>query len=233
MEVTARMTESAMVARAAAAGSMVLLKNLRRTLPLLAEEGEPLPIAVFGSGQIRTALTAGIQPWRSVNVLDGLLASDQVTPDGLLAHKYRNFLLGNPDPSAQLTAGELELGAVAARTKAAVLVITRPHDAYDYHLRPEEEKLIEAVGKAFERSVLVLNTPGYMDIAQAAGQVSAVVYMGLAGQEGGAALADLLTAKAVFAGKLADTWPLSPDQFDKAGLQTDLYTGYRYYDSFN
>ncbi len=233
MEVTARMTESAMVARAAAAGSMVLLKNLHHTLPLLAEGTEPLPIAVFGSGQIRTALSAGIQPWRTVNVLDGLTASDQVTPDGLLAHKYRNFLLGNPDLSAQLTAGELELGAVAARTKAAVVVITRPHDAYDYHLRPEEEKLIEAVGKAFERSVLVLNTPGYMDIAQAASNMAAVVYMGLAGQEGGAALADLLTAKAVFSGKVADTWPMSPDQFDKAGLQTDLYTGYRYYDSFN
>ena len=100
MEVTARMTESAMVARAAAAGSMVLLKNLHHTLPLLAEGTEPLPIAVFGSGQIRTALSAGIQPWRTVNVLDGLTASDQVTPDGLLAHKYRNFLLGNPDLSA-------------------------------------------------------------------------------------------------------------------------------------
>ena len=232
MEVTARMTESAMVARAAAAGSMVLLKNLRHTLPLLAEGTEPLPIAVFGSGQIRTALSAGIMPWRSVNVLDGLLASDQVTPDGLLAHKYRNFLMGNPDPSAQLTAAELELDAVAARTRAAVVVVTRPHDAYDYHLQPQEAQLIEAVGKAFERSVLVLNTPGYMDIAQAAAQVSAVVFMGLAGQEGGGALADLLTAKAVFSGKLADTWPMSPDQFDKAGLQTDLYTGYRYYDSF-
>ena len=36
MDLTPRMTESAMVARSAAAGSMVLLKNVRHTLTLLA-----------------------------------------------------------------------------------------------------------------------------------------------------------------------------------------------------
>lgn len=232
MELTARMTESAMVARSAAAGSMVLLKNIQNALPLLPLDGEPLPIAVFGAGQIRTALSAGIQPWRTTNVLDGLCASDQVTPDGLLSHRYRNFVTGNPNPNAEMSPAELDIGAVAARTKAAVIVITRPHDAYDYHLRPQETALIAAVAKAFTRTVLVLNTPGYMDIAEASPLVTAIVYMGIAGQEGGNALADLLTARAVFSGKLADTWPVSPEQFDKAADQTDLYTGYRYYDSF-
>ena len=33
---------------------MVLLKNVRSTLPLTAERAEPLPIAVFGVGLART-----------------------------------------------------------------------------------------------------------------------------------------------------------------------------------
>lgn len=233
MELTVRMTESAMVARSAAAGSMVLLKNVRHALPLLPENGEPLPIAVFGAGQIRTALTAGIQPWRSINVLDGLCASDSVVPDGLLAHKYRSFILKAADPAAEIPIPELDIGAAASRARAAVIVVSRPYDGYDYRLRPREMELIQAVSKAFERTVLVLNAPGYLDIAEASPLVASIVYMGLAGQEGGGALADLLTARAVFSGKLADTWPVSPEQFDKAAQQTDLYTGYRYYDSFS
>ena len=43
MEQTARMTENAQVALEAAAGSMVLLKNLNNTLPFLATEGKSFP----------------------------------------------------------------------------------------------------------------------------------------------------------------------------------------------
>ena len=231
MDLTPRMTESAMVARSAAAGSMVLLKNVRHALPLLAVDGHALPIAVYGMGQLRTALTGGIQAWRTINVLDGLMDSDQVIPDGLLSHKYRNALLQNPG-AGEILPAMLDIPAVAGRTQAAVIVITRPHDSYDYHLRPEEMQLIEAVTKSHSRTVLVLNTPGYMDIAGVSPMVTAIVFMGLAGQEGGAALTDLLTGRAAFSGKLADTWPVRPDQFDTAAMRTDLYTGYRYYDSF-
>lgn len=232
MEPTARMTESALVARSAAAGSMVLLKNIHGALPLLPLDGRPLPIAVFGTGQIRTSMTAGVQPWRQVSILDGLSAADGIVPDGLLSHKYRSFALKYADPAAELPLNELDLPALSSQNEAALIVITRPYDHYDFRLRPQEAALISAVAGAFPRSVLVLNTPGYMDIAEASKKVAAVVYMGLAGQEGGAALADLLTARAVFSGKLADTWPLRPEQFDKAADQTDFFTGYRYYDSF-
>ena len=232
MEQTVRMTESALTARSAAAGSMVLLKNVRNTLPFQAGEDGPLPIAVFGIGQLRTALSSGVQPWRTVNVLDGLQASDQVTPDGLLSHRYRSYVLEHPAEEDGPAADALDIPAVAARVQGAVVVVTRPVDGYDYHLRPAEMRLIEAVSAAIPRTVLVLNTPGYMDVAEASPLVPAIVYMGIAGQEGGGALADLLTGRAVFSGKLADTWPVRPDQFDTAGLQTDLYTGYRYYDSF-
>lgn len=231
MEQTARMMENNQVALEAAAGSMVLLKNLNHTLPLLASEGQKLPIAVFGAGQVRTALSSGVEPWKPVSVLDGLCASGQVEPDGLLARKYRNFALEQTTDEPELST--LDVTGTAARCEAAVVVVTRPHDRYDYRLTAQEKALIRAVGDAFSRTVLVLNCPGYMDIAEYTPMVSAVVFMGLAGQQGGAALADLLTGKAIFCGKLADAWPVSPEQFEQAAMQTDLFSGYRFFDTFN
>ena len=56
MEYTPRMTEHTLVAQGAAAGSMVLLKNVNNTLPLRPAGSEKLPVAVFGMGQLDTAL---------------------------------------------------------------------------------------------------------------------------------------------------------------------------------
>ena len=55
MEYTPRMNHAAMAARAAAAGSMVLLKNTAAALPFFADNDAPLGVAVFGVGQIFTA----------------------------------------------------------------------------------------------------------------------------------------------------------------------------------
>ena len=49
MDITLRMSDHALTARAAAAAGIVLLQNKNRTLPLLPQEdGAPLPVAVFG-----------------------------------------------------------------------------------------------------------------------------------------------------------------------------------------
>ena len=56
--------------------------------------------------------------------------------------------------------------------------------------------------------------------------------MGIAGQESGAALADLLTGKAVFQGKLNQSWPRRSADFTLANQTNDIYSGYRYFDSF-
>lgn len=233
MEPTVRMNEHLMVARTAAAGSMVLLKNIRGTLPLLPVEGaDALPVAVFGVGQLRTTLTAGTTPWRTVNILDGLTACQTLTPDGLLQHKYRNFVLNHPEGGAELPIQTLSMEELAEQNQAAIIVISRPYQNYDIALTNAEEELICTVAAAFPRSVLVLNTPGYMDIAVQSKLVGAVVFMGIAGQEGGHALADLLTGRTIPMGKLADTWPVDPALFEKQNRYTDLYVGYRYYDSF-
>lgn len=231
MEFTPRMNEHILVSKAAALGSMVLLKNVKNTLPLEPEGAEKLPVAVFGMGQLDTACCcAEFQTYRKISVLDGLCASELVVPDGLLAHKYRNYRLQNP--GKEYPWRELSMEELAENNAAAIIVITRTEDAYDTVLANDEVAMVKAVSAAFDQVVLVLNTPGYIEIAPIVDLCGAVVYMGIAGQEAGDALAELLTGQAMFRGKLNQSWPRRRADFTLANKTADIYCGYRYFDSF-
>lgn len=231
MEFTPRMNEHILVSKAAALGSMVLLKNVNNTLPLQPAGSEKLPVAVFGIGQLATSCCcAEFQTYRKVSILEGLCASELVQPDGLLAHKYRNRQL--EQPGKELSWRELSMEELAENNAAAIVVITRPEDDYDTVLSNDETAMIEAVSAAFERVVLVLNTPGYMEIAPVVDCCGAIVYMGIAGQETGGALAELLTGQAMFRGKLNQSWPRRRADFTLANKKADIYCGYRYFDTF-
>ena len=99
-----------------------------------------------------------------------------MVPDGLLAHKYRAWALNNPTGSMPWRS--LSMEELAENNAAAVVVLSRNEDAYDPIVNNEELALIEAVTKAFSRTVLVLNTPGYMEVAKAAAMCGAVVLYG-------------------------------------------------------
>lgn len=231
MEYTPRMTENMLVAHAAAAGSMVLLKNVAGTLPLSPAGSEKLPVAVFGMGQIDTALCcAEFQTYRRVNILDGLCASQLLCPDGLLAHKYRDHKLSSP--GADFPWSTLSMEELADNNAAAIVVLTRTEENYDTVIHTDERDMIRAIAAAFSRVVLVVNTPGYLEIAPVASLCGAVVYMGVPGQEGGAALAELLAGEALFTGHLNQSWPVRRADFAKANQKADIYCGYRYFDTF-
>lgn len=231
MEFTLRMKESMLVAHGAAASSMVLLKNIGGTLPLQPAGSEKLPVAVFGMGQLDTACCCQeFQTYHKVSILDGLCASELVVPDGLLAHKHRNWRLENP--GREFPWSTLSMEELAENNAAAIVVLTRTEDDYDPIIHNEEQALLRAVADAFDRVVLILNTPGYMEAAPVADLCGAIVYMGVAGQEGGAALADLLTGKALFRGHLTQSWPRRRADFTVANQMADIYCGYRYFDSF-
>ncbi len=231
MDYTPRMRENTMVARSAALGSMVLLKNVRQTLPLQPAGSEKLPIAVFGMGQLDTVFgCAEFQAYGTASVLDGLCASDMVCPDGLLAHKYRTHRLNSP--GKDFPWNTLSMEELADNNAAALVVVSRAEDSYDPMLTQDEKALIGVVSAAFPRTVLILNTPGFMEIAPVADLCGAIVYMGIAGQESSNALADLLTGKALFQGKLNQCWPRRRADFTLANQISDIYCGYRYFDSF-
>lgn len=124
------------------------------------------------------------------------------------------------------------------------------------YLTEGEKKLMDAVTTHFEKTVLLLNTAGFLEIGEYAKKFSAVLFMGLPGQDAGA-VADVLTGSVLPSGHLTDTWPLSYTQYPTAkeysqkhfngNIQTtmgqqqeqvdvaysdDIYVGYRYFDSF-
>ena len=75
MEASARMTKNAATARALAAESMVLLKNVGNTLPLLGSSEEPVPVALFGVGQIYTVKggtgSGNVNNLKTISLLSG------------------------------------------------------------------------------------------------------------------------------------------------------------------
>ena len=226
------MLDAALTARSAAAAGMVLLKNVQNALPLTAEDGEALPVAVFGSGQIFTpCCEAAMDPWRKVSVLDGLCASDAVKPDGLLSHKYRTWALEHP-VGGEYPLGSLSMEELAGCNRAAIVVIARTPEQTDCTLTDGETQMLRSVTPAFDRTILVLATPGFVELNDAAMACQAIVWMGIAGQEAGSALADVLTAKALPMGRLPFSWPVSRTDFDASNAQADQFVGYRYFDSF-
>lgn len=99
-------------------------------------------------------------------------------------------------------------------------------------------RMIEAVAEANPNTVVVLLCGSPVECPWA-DHVRALLYMGLPGQAGGEAIADLLYGRAIPGGKLAETWPLRYSDCVSApyyGKTKDalylegLYTGYRYYD---
>ena len=233
MDITLRMSDHALTARAAAAAGIVLLKNTAGTLPLLpAEDGAPLPVAVFGIRQLLTpAYDRAMTPWRAIGVLDGLMSSDAVRPDGLLARKYRTWAMEHPDGS-ELPLTNVDFGALRHDCAAAVVVIGRTPEQDHTRLTSEETAMLTRVTSVFDRTVLVLAAPGYIELNEAALACGAIVFLGLAGQEAGGALADVLTAKVMPSGHLSFTWPENAEAFDEACAAVDQFTGYRYFDSF-
>ena len=233
MDITLRMSDHALTARAAAAAGIVLLQNKNRTLPLLPQEdGAPLPVAVFGIKQLQTpAFDKTMTPWRAIGVLDGLAASETVRPDALLARKYRTWAVEHPEGS-EMPLTTLDFGALRHDCAAAVIVIGRTPERYSLQLTDEETAMLTRVTSVFDRTVLVLAAPGFIELNEAALSCGAIVFLGLAGQEAGGALADVLTAKVMPSGHLSFSWPERAEAFADACAAADQFTGYRYFDSF-
>ena len=99
-------------------------------------------------------------------------------------------------------------------------------------------KMIEAAAHANPNIVVVLLCGSVVECPWAE-KIKAILYMGLPGQAGGEAIADLLYGRANPGGKLAESWPYryedvpSSDIYGKttdALYQEGVYVGYRYYD---
>lgn len=216
------------LARQVAEQGAVLLKNEGDSLPLQAADvvliGEMARTMRYqGSG------SSHINPTRLTSLCD-------VWPDV-------PFVPGCDD-KGNVTEESLAQAAEAAKSAKVAVVCAGLPDLYESEgfdretmAMPEGHvRLIETVAGANPNTVVVLfcgsvvETP-WMD------RVKAVLYMGLPGQAGGEAAANLLTGKVNPSGKLTETWPMtyqdvpSRDTFGKKTTyyKEGLYVGYRYY----
>lgn len=279
------LTEHASLVRSAAAEGMILLKNEGQALPL----NNKSKLAVFGntsynfiaggtgSGDVNEAYT--------ISLVQGLQNSGYTLEEGLLKaysshldvyngqHPKKDFFaeIMNPTPPAPEFAGYTSLlGTALTETDAALITIGRNAGEFrdrkkenDFYLSAEETTLLKEVAAAYhakgKKVIVIINAGGVIDIASWRDQVDAILLTWQGGQEGGNAVADLLSGKVNPSGKLATTIPVKyeddyssknfpgiefPEKATTGMLgmkaipaevtyEEGIYVGYRYFNTFN
>lgn len=244
----------------AVSGGIVMLKN-DGALPL--KQGGTA--AVFGRIQLHyyksgTGSGGMVNVSKVIGITDGLLDAGYKLDEQLL-NAYREWDEQNPfdygegwggEPWSQkempLT-DELVSGA-ASRADAAIVIIGRTAgeemdnklEKGAFLLSDLEEDMLRRVTSAFDKTVVLLNTGGLIDMSfMDRYQVSAVMYVWQGGMVGGAGTAAVLTGEVSPSGKLPDTiaYEISDypsDKFFGSGdmdcYGEDIYVGYRYFETF-
>ena len=219
------------LAKRAAAEGAVLLKNEGGILPL--QQGAKIAVigAMAKSPRYQGAGSSHINPTGLSQPLDFL-------PDAIYAP-------GCDDRGDTTDALLDEARAAAEQAEVAVIFAGLPDryesegfDRDDMKLPVGHLRMIEAVVSANPHTVVVLLCGSAVECPWA-DEVKAVLYMGLPGQAGGEAIADLLYGRVNPSGKLAESWPFtygdvpSSEIYGKttdALYQEGVYVGYRYCD---
>ena len=147
-----------------------------------------------------------------------------------------------------------EEDAAASACETAVYVLARQagegndrvDEQGDYRLDDVELENLEFVSVHYRNLVVVVNCGGVIDLSfMDTLHISALVYFVQGGEEGGNALADVLSGKRNFSGKLATSWAyrfedlpsnstysyLGGDRYNQE-YNEGIYVGYRFFDSF-
>lgn len=219
-----------LAARAAEQGA-VLLKNEGNVLPL--KEGQTAALIGYMAREMRFqgAGSSHINPTKINNPVDAL-------PDLPFAPGCDD----RGDTTDELVAQAVELAkGVEVPVVFAGLPGRYESEGFDRENMKMPEghlRLINAVAAVNPNTVVVLLCGAPVECPWA-DKVKAILYMGLPGQAGGQAIANLLCGKANPSGKLAESWPMRYEDCPSApfyGKTKDalymegVYVGYRYYD---
>ncbi len=229
------------LAREAAAAGIVLLRNENHVLPLAPETR----VAVIGefarTPRYQGAGSSHINPTRVDCALDAI--RDVATGEVAFAPGF--VLEGAPDAGSDPVADAV---AAAADADVAVVFLGLPDadesegfDREDIELPADQLALLDAVGAANPRTVVVLANGGVVRVAGFAERVPALLEGWLLGQAGGSAVADVLYGAVNPSGRLAETVPLrlqdTPAYLDFPGEHghvrygEGLFVGYRWFDA--
>lgn len=220
----------ALAGRAAAEGA-VLLKNDGGLLPLRADVKLAAIGAMAKELRYQGAGSSHINPTRLSQPLEHL-------PGAV----YAPGCDARGDTTDALLA---EVKTAAERAEVAVVFAGLPahcesegFDREDMKMPEGHVRMIETAAAANPNTVVVLLCGSAAECPWAE-KVRAILYMGLPGQAGGEAIADLLYGRADPCGRLAESWPYRYEDVPSSEIygktadalyQEGLYVGYRYYD---
>lgn len=220
----------ALAARAAGQGA-VLLKNEGGVLPL--REGQNVVLIGHTAREMRYqgAGSSHISPTKVVSPVDAMAG-----------------LPFAPGCDQRGDATDAQIAEAAELAKSAEIPVvfaglppryeSEGFDRTDMHMPEGHLRLIGAVAEVNPNTVVVLLCGAPVECPWA-DKVKAILYMGLPGQAGGQAIADLLYGKVNPSGRLAESWPVRYEDCPSApffGKTKDalylegVYVGYRYYD---
>ena len=218
------------LAREAAEGGAVLLKNEDGILPL----GKTQKIALIGAmaktPRYQGAGSIHINPVKVVSALEAM-------PGAAYAPGC--------DENGDTTDALINEAVRKAKSAEVAVVFAGLPDRYesegfdrdDMKLPEGHVRMIEAVAETNPNTVVVLSCGSAVECPWA-GRVKAILYMGLGGQAVGEAARDLLYGEVNPSGKLAETWPMryadcvSSSYYGTKDAQyrEGVYVGYRYYE---
>ena len=174
----------------------------------------------------------------------GLTNPMQIIP---LAHSFvYRYPSGRPVTQADIKKSGTDT-AIYVLMRQAGECNDRKLEKGDYYLTDIERENLQILAQAYAHTILVINVGGHIDMAfmdEIPGIDAAVLFV-QGGEEGGNALADVLSGKSNFSGKLADTIPMRYEDIPFGGefsylngdvrneyYKEGVYVGYRYFDSF-
>nr|WP_320058065.1 glycoside hydrolase family 3 C-terminal domain-containing protein [uncultured Bacteroides sp.] len=258
----------ALVAQQAAEEGMVLLKNDNHSLPL----SKNRRVALFGKTSYN--FIAGGTGSGEVNYEHAVSLQEGLENNGFSIVKplekfYVHFIdsVRNRETKDkkhvldfmdEVALSKDEIREQVAKSDLAIITIGRSagegwdRKEQDYFLLSAiERKMIKEISEVYHKAgkkvIVVLNIGGVMETASWKEYPDAILLAWQSGQQGGAALADILKGTVNPSGKLPVTFPLHYSDVPSAttfpGEPLDnpinsfynegIYVGYRYYDSFN
>ena len=120
----------------------------------------------------------------------------------------------------------------------------RRREEGDYLLSDVELYNIKLLASTYQKFLLVINCGSPIDLTALDGvNIPAILFMAQGGEEGGNALADILSGKISPSGKLTDTWAYQYEDYPTSNeygvlgnvleqqYKENIYVGYRYFDT--
>lgn len=252
---------SALFRRAAAQGAVLLENNgvlpLKKgeKIALFGMASYQTHFVGYGSG-------GDVNKPYAVSIAQGIENCDELEFDGAIAEDYIKWNEENPINHGfwahwpyyypEMPLDKDDVCAAARRCGTAVVTIGRSagedrdnkKEKGSYYLADDETDMLDKVTSAFDNVIILLNIGGIMDmnwLRKYSGKISAALIIWQGGMEAGNAAADLLSGKVNPCGRLTDTVANCIEDYpsdknfggrDENIYAEDIYTGYRYFETF-